>query len=137
MKRHASRLDRLVQVARRREEQARQSVAVARAAERAAVEHVDAVQSALRATTATGADLHLAFALHRLGRNELDRACAATGDAARETGERIDTWRGTHQRLGTLERLDERLREAFLVELRRREQQEADELATTRHRSHP
>lgn len=138
MSRPQSRLDRLVQVARRREEQARQSVAVARSGHRASVARSQAVMDGLRTPAAVSqGEFRLARRFEQLGREELDRAEGEAADAASLVEDRITIWQSAHQQLGTLERLDARLFEAFLAERRRGEQLQADELATTRRRSHP
>lgn len=138
MSRHQSRLERLVQVARRREEQARQSVAVARSGHRASVARTEAAREGLRVPPPVSrGEFRLARLFEQLGREELDRAEGEAAEAARVVEDRLTVWQSAHQQLGTLERLDARLFEAFLAEQRRREQLEADELATTRRRSHP
>jgi flagellar biosynthesis chaperone FliJ len=138
MSRPATRLTRLVELARLREEQARQTVAVARSAERAALAHVTASEEALRHPALTAiSSPRFGSVLRHLGREALQRA----EDGARRAGDaveaEVDAWRATHQQLGTLERLDDRLHEAALAARRRREQHETDELATTRAGVHP
>lgn len=138
MSRPATRLSRLVELARLREGQARQTVAVARTAERTARAQVDASQDALRHLGAGGTgSFRFGTALRRFGRDALVQAEDDAQQAAVTVESQLDAWRARHQQLGTLERLDERLHEAILLQRRQREQRETDELAMTRPRVEP
>lgn len=136
MSRPATRLTRLVDLARLREEQARQTVAVARSRERAATARVDASESALRHPgMLEGHPFRFGTALLALGRQDLEQATGAARVAGEALEAELGRWRATHTELETLERLDDRLYEAFVAERRRQEQRETDELAGTRGRS--
>ena len=132
-----TRLSRLVRVARRREDQARQVVAAARADERVAVAQVDVAVDALRRPRPAPADFRFARALDHLGCEAISRAEGRAVDAARALDVTITAWQAASQRLGTMERLEERLQDLQAAEFRRRLQREADDLATTRAGQHP
>jgi flagellar export protein FliJ len=137
--RSRTRLARLVELARLREELARRGVATARTAEQAARSRLDASQAALRAVDqdrhhGTGGAVALRFAatLRQLGRDDLRLA----EDDARRAGDTVEaelgTWHVRHRQLGSLERLDDRHQELARTARRRHEQRQVDELAATR-----
>lgn len=133
-----TRLTRLVDLARLREEHARHALAAARNVERARDGEARASEVALR-HVAPGH--HAAFrfdtALHALGRAALTRAEDEARRASEAAEAHLATWRDSHQHLSTLERLDERLQQAIVAAGRRAEQRQTDELATTRARVSP
>lgn len=135
MTRPAARMARLVGLARRREEQARQRVGAARQAERHALDAVEGRASALRGDAVTAPQLRFQQELRDLGRHALTLAEHRLGEASGAVAGEVTSWRQVHQRLQTLERLEARHLDAARAERQRREQIEQDELAGTRGRA--
>jgi flagellar biosynthesis chaperone FliJ len=124
---------RLVDLARRREDLARTAVTTARHDQRASQQALAASRDAL-GSIASGAGLRLDRTLADLGRHHLDRAEGRQRATTAVVATSLDDWHVAHRRLGSLERLEERLRAEQVAADRRREQREADDLATTRRR---
>lgn len=136
MSARAGRMARLVELARRREDQARQQVARARQDQRRAEEQVEERRADLARTEIPADGFRFGHALGALGRDALQREQHQVAEATTVVTDQMATWQSAHQRLGTFERLDERLQEQLRVERLLRQQQETDDLAATRHGSH-
>ena len=140
MKRYSFRMEQVLRVRRLQEDAARAGVAVARTAERTAATAVAAShdhyrQLAAQTSTAPASAFlgqrdRVAFRATgvRMAESHLSTAVEATAQA-------VDDWRGTHQRVEALERLDDRRREEYGVELRRFEDATVDEIVVSRARS--
>lgn len=140
MKRYEFRMAKVLRVRRLQEDAARAGVAVARSAERdaetavaASQEHYRGLAGNAAATSATdflGQRDRVAYRATgvRLAEGRLSTATDATAQA-------VAGWRVTHQRVEALERLDERRRDDYGVELRRFEDAAVDEIVVSRARA--
>jgi flagellar biosynthesis chaperone FliJ len=130
MTRRVVRVRRIADLARRQEEQARHRLASTRGLEQRAIDEVRRVSDELRGHHPT--EPRLDAAIHELGRAALVAADQRRDDA-RSSVEQVEAvWRATHQRLGTLERLEERLELDEAEAARREEAHELDDLIGTR-----
>ena len=140
MKRYTFRMEQVLRVRRLQEDAARAGVAVARTAERqaeAALASSNEYYMSLDIPTAPAA------ATSFLGSRDRG-ALRATGvriaeghlsTAVEATTQAVTDWRATHQRVEALERLDDRRRDEYGVELRRFEDATVDEIVVSRARS--
>jgi signal transduction histidine kinase len=130
MTRRVVRVRRIVELARRQEEQARHRLASTRGLESRAIAEVRRVSDELRGHHPT--EVRLGAAIHELGRAALVAADQHRADARTSVEQVEAAWRATHQRLGTFERLEERLRQGEAEAARRHEAHELDDLVGTR-----
>lgn len=140
MKRYSFRMEQVLRVRRLQEDVARAGVAIARSAERDA-EIVLASSNEYYMSLETPAEA--ADATSFLGQRDRG-ALRATGvrlaegqlsTATEATAAAIEDWHATHQRVEALERLDDRRREEYDVELRRYEDATVDEIVVSRARA--
>ncbi len=140
MKRYAFRMAKVLRVRELQEELARAGVATARAHEQraqaafdASVEHYSSLAGALAPQSAAsflGLRYQASFRASAVGVAKGNRRVAADATASA-----VATWHDSNRRVDALERLDERRREEYGVELRRYEDAAVDEIVVARARS--
>ena len=139
MKKYTFRAEKVLRVRRIQEDAARAEVAVAQRAEASAVAKVGASRerySELAAMSQPQSALMFLGFQDRIGhrRDAVVQAEQNRRVAAETTAVALDSWRAAHSRVEGLERLDERRRADYDVELRRDEDATVDEMVTARAR---
>lgn len=140
MKRYTFRMEKVLRVRRLQEDAARAGVVGARASEQQAeaalsVSH-DHYRSLSPAAGATPAASFLGLRDQASYRATAVRVAEGRrDDAAAATAQAITVWQGSHRRVEALERLDERRRDDYAIEVRRAEDATVDEIVVARVRS--
>ena len=140
MKRYEFRMAKVLRVRQIQEEAARAGVAVAQAAQRRAELALEASQEHYRGlgTPATAQDAAAFLALREQASHRATAVRLADGNrqvAADATVTAVATWQDSNRRVDALERLDERRREEYGIELRRDEDATVDEIVVARART--
>ena len=139
MKKYSFRMSKVLRVRELQEEMARAGVATARSAEQQAQVALDSSVDHYRSLDVAAPQTAMAFlglrdqASHRAG-----AVGVAQGNrriAADATAAAVATWHESNRRVDALERLDERRRDEYEVEVRRYEDAAVDEIVVARARS--
>jgi flagellar export protein FliJ len=137
VKRYRFRLEQVMRVRRIQEDQARSLVVEARtrAADAAAVtlRRIEAYESHSSAgATVDAAGFLASRALHEAKAQAVLNAQVEEMEAREVVAQRLDGWSEAARRVSALERLDERRREEYDIELRRDEDAQVDDLVVSR-----
>ena len=140
MKRYEFRMAKVLRVRQIQEEAARAGVAVARVAEARAQEALEASHTHYKGleVSAGTTDATAFLGLREQAAHRATAVGLATGNrrvAADATSAAVATWHDSNRRVDALERLDERRREDYGIELRRFEDATVDEIVVARARS--
>ena len=140
MKRYEFRMAKVLRVREIQEEAARAGVATAQVAQRRAEQALESSQAHYRglAGPASPQDASAFLALREQASHRATAVRLADGNrqvAADATVSAIATWQETNRRVDALERLDERRREEYGIEVRRAEDATVDEIVVARART--